>query len=135
MLPTFCEKCGTMHGKGRPCDPKGLKARSSTVKPSAHNAPVAGSTPAAPTITEIIEVTTAVGKKLFPEPEDAPPTPLEKFLVDTVVQEMECIVEGINPEKSRFDRTSYQRDYMRDLHKAKAEGLTVKQWREKHKDV
>lgn len=36
--------------------------------------------------------------------------------------------------RSNFDRTTYQREYMRDLPRAKAEGLTVKQWREKHKN-
>lgn len=34
--------------------------------------------------------------------------------------------------KPSFDRTTYQRDYMRDLPKARAEGLTVKVWRQKH---
>lgn len=34
--------------------------------------------------------------------------------------------------KPTFDRNEYQREYMRDLPKAKAEGLTVKAWRDKH---
>ena len=29
-----------------------------------------------------------------------------------------------------FDRTAYQREYMRDVKLAKAEGMTVKQWRD-----
>lgn len=37
-----------------------------------------------------------------------------------------------NRRRGSFDRGVYQREYMRDLPKAKAEGLTVKQWREKH---
>lgn len=42
--------------------------------------------------------------------------------------------EALGPAypKPSFDRTTYQRDYMRDLPKARAEGLTVKVWRQKH---
>ena len=35
------------------------------------------------------------------------------------------------PPRGTFDRGKYQREYMRDLPKARAEGLTVKQWRDK----
>lgn len=31
-----------------------------------------------------------------------------------------------------FDRTAYQREYMRDVKFAKAENLTVNEWRKKH---
>lgn len=34
--------------------------------------------------------------------------------------------------RPKFDRNAYQAAYMRDLPFAKAEGLTIKQWRVKH---
>mgnify|MGYP001594513146 CR=1 FL=1 len=38
----------------------------------------------------------------------------------------------VEAKAAKFDRNAYQRQYMADQKLAKAEGLTVKQWREKH---
>lgn len=41
-------------------------------------------------------------------------------------------ITHLQTEKPPFDRNAYQRQYMADQKLARAEGLTVKQWREKH---
>lgn len=47
---------------------------------------------------------------------------------------VEFVPDKFPGQSKPFDRIAYQRDYARDLPKAKAEGLTVKQWRDKHKE-
>ena len=45
------------------------------------------------------------------------------------VKELEA---QLSKSVGRFDRNAYQREYMRDVKFAKAEGLTVYEWRKKH---
>ena len=117
-----CRECGNEHALGDLHIWKKVEAEpeacSSVVEPPAHNGLVAGSTPAAPTNSEIPASSSGRTEDFGSSNPGSNPG-------------AGAISEPVRQQRVTFDRGKYQREYMRDLPKARAEGLTVKQWRDK----
>lgn len=133
----FCHRCDTAHDPSRPCDPKGLKmvqARSSDgLEQQPSKLPVASSNLAAPTTDEISRVILDRGVAAsVSDPVTVGPINRTDESASRQGEGLMHSAESVHPPQP-FNRTTYQRDYMRDYPKAKSEGLTVKSWREKHK--
>lgn len=116
----WCRRCGETHTPGSHMNGGGVSSR--------RQAEVSSTRPAMPDPNRPDEDSAPLPcvTRTKSEQSDHPPqfAPLSQIKGESV---------AFSPtDVKKFNRTAYQREYMRDLPKAKSEGLTVKQWRDLH---